>query len=468
MPNSIGPTGLTVATQAELVAQYTTAFQTIYGTDIDLDSDTPDGQLINLFIQSVLDLEDLLVQINNMFDPDNAIGVILDQRVAINGIQRQEGTFSVTNVELVVTQSLNLNGIDQSLLPAYTVADNAGNQWQLQATQTGLTPGVYTFAFQAVDPGLVQSLPNTITIQVTIVLGISGINNPSTQTTIGVNEETDAALKIRRQKSVSLSSQGYLSGLLAALDNISGVTSAFVYENDTASTDVNGIPSHSIWVITAGTGAPADIAQAIYTKRNAGCGMFGAQSYAITQVDGSVFLVFWDDVVSQNLYIQFTATSINGVNPPNIAGILSGLPSIFKPAVNAEVNINGLGTAVQAIDPNTLVTNAGFSLSSSGPFTNTLSPSTKNRQFNVVQANIIITPMLLNPAISQVTNLLSQQFTALGGFGTPVFSILINNSGGSINSASGLYVAGSTTGVTDTVKVVDTLGNLATATVAVV
>lgn len=361
MPNIIDADGLQTATQAELLEQFTDDLKAIYGDDINLDADTPDGQWVNIMIQAVLDLQDLLTQIYNGFDPDNAIGVVLDQRVSINGIQRQAGTFSVTPIELTLSQSVNLYGLDQDDQPVFTVSDNAGNEWQLQTTQLGAGPGVFSYNFQSAVPGAVLTTPNTITVPVTIVLGVTSINNPTAQTSVGLNEESDAALRIRRLQSVSLASQGYLAGLLAALRNINGVTSAFIYENNTDATDSDGIPSHSIWVIVAGTAADEDIANAIYTKRNAGCGMYGSVSYAITQVDGTVFTVYWDVVEIQNLFIFYTATSIDGVNDPNIAGEREGLVTGFVPGVNEEVNITALGTAVQVIDPNTLVTNAGFS-----------------------------------------------------------------------------------------------------------
>ncbi len=365
MPNSIGPTGLEVATRAEIIAAYTTAFQTIYGADINLDQDSPDGQMIGIFTQSILDLEDLLVQIYNMFDPDNAVGVVLDQRVAINGIQRQAGTFTITPITIVTSQACNLYGLDQAEdpnpQPVYTVQDNAGNKWLLQTTQLIGAPGTYVASFRAELPGANLTIPNTIDIPVTIVLGVTSVNNPTLYTTLGMNEESDAALKVRRQKSVSLASQGYLAGLLAALENISGMASAFVYENNTSATDGDGVPGHSIWVIVSGTASDAEIANAIYTKRNAGCGMKGSTTYAVTQVDGSPFIVRWDVVLFENLFIVFTATSIDGVNVPNIQAIRPALVNSFVPGVNQEVNINALATQVQAVDPNTLVTNAGFS-----------------------------------------------------------------------------------------------------------
>lgn len=559
MPNQIDANGLQVATRAELVAQFTTDFQTIYGADIDLSSNSPDGQMMNIFIQAMLDLEDLLVQIYNMFDPDNAIGVILDQRVAINGIQRQAGTFTVQNITVVTSQALNIYGADQAVQPVFTVSDSAGNQYELITTQFIAAAGSYVCAFQAVNPGAVQSAINTITIPVTIVLGVSSVNNPTTYTSLGINEESDAVLKIRRQKSVSLASQGYLAGLLAALENISGVTSAFVYENVSDTPDGDGVPGHSIWVIVGGSAAAADIAEAIYAKRNAGCGMFGSESYTITQVDGSPFIVTWDMVVSQNLFIAFTATSIDGVNPPNLAAIRAQLPTIFLPEVFQEQNINAVATAVQQIDDNCLVTNAGLStallqiatlsgvaasgqfkvryngndsafinwndaigtiqtkvqavtglsgalvtgsiasqtlnfnlaaltsaaslltivsntLQTSAPaaitfsfnegYANTLTPTTKNRQFALAAAQIVMLPMILSPVTATVPNGNTQQFTGLGGYGAYIYSISVNNSGGSINSSSGLYTAGATP-ATDTVLVTDAFGNTATATVTV-
>lgn len=362
MPNSLSSTGLTTATRQELLANFTANLQAIYGTDIDLDADTPDGQWINILIQSILDLQDLLVQVYNSLDPDNAIGVVLDQRVAINGIQRQGGTFTVTNVTITTSQSVNLYGLDQDAQAVYTVADNAGNQWQLQTTILGTGVGPSILAFQSATPGAVLTIPNTITIPVSIILGVTSINNPTTYTTLGINEESDADLRIRRQKSIALPSQGYFQGLLAGLLNLTGMTFAFIEENVTNATNADGVPAHSIWVIVAGTATDEDIATTIYTYRNAGCGMYGGTSFPIVQLDGSTFLVYWDTVVPVPLYTEFTVASLDGTNVPDIAAIRSGLVTSFVPEVAAQVNSNQVGTLVQAIDSNTLVSGVGFSI----------------------------------------------------------------------------------------------------------
>lgn len=409
MPNILDASGLTTFTQAELLANFTSNLQSIYGSDIDLSSNTPDGQWINIIIQSILDLQELLTQIYNSFDPDNAVGTQLDQRCAINGIQRQAGTYSTTDITIVLVQgSVYLYGLDQTGLDVYTVSDNTGNQWFLEETQSNVGPSTIVASFRAVTPGANITIPNTINIPVTVVLGVSSVNNPTGQSIIGLNEESDGSLRIRRQISVSISSQGYLQGLLAALENINGIDSAFVYENIGSTTDGNGVPGHSIWVIVDGIpivnpttawssttiyqygdivsagsinyiswqddnlnnavtntlywGIYSPVPQTIYAKRNAGCGMFGDVDYNITQIDGTQFIVSYDNVEEQNLYISFTATSIDGINQPNISGIIIGLVENYKFSVAEEININQMATSVQQTDPNCLITNAGLGL----------------------------------------------------------------------------------------------------------
>lgn len=392
MANQITANGLETDTKAAIVAALVSSLQGIYGADINTDSDTPDGQMIGIFAQAVVDNLGLLTQIYNTFDPDLAIGRTLDQRCAINGIQRLGGTFTLTNITIVTDRALNLAGLDGDIDNpdgvGYTVADNAGNKYILAASQTVSGAGSHVYAFRAQNSGAVQTTPNTITVPVTIVLGVASVNNPTVLTTLGIDEETDAQLRIRRQKSVSLSSQGYLAGLLAALLNINGVTSAFVYENVTGSTDGDSIPSHSIWVIVQG-GADADIAAAIYSKRNAGAGMKGSVLHTITQVDGTPFVIAFDRTSTEDLYMTFDVESINGVDEPDTAYIAAQIVLKLAPGINEGVNINEIATIVQEIDPNCLVTNCLVGLIGDVTHT-TLMPSAKNKQFAVSAPHITI------------------------------------------------------------------------------
>ena len=76
--------------------------------------------------------------------------------------------------------------------------------------------------------------------------------------------------------------------------------------------------------------------------------------------------------------------------------------------------------------------------------------------------------LAVNPSAPTVPPRGAQLFTTTGGSGTGVtYALTTNHSGGTIDSATGNYVAGSTGGVTDVVTATDSLGNTATATVTV-
>lgn len=467
MPNVINANGLTVNTQEEDVAKLTAAYRSIYGNDINLDSGSPDAQMMMIYIQMNQDKLDLIKNVNASFDPDQATGRILDVRVAINGIQRQAGTYTITPVTITTTQAVVLYGLDdQATQDVFTVQDESGYQWQLMETVNLPISGTHVLNFRASTPGANYTLPGTIKFPVTIVLGVATINNPTTYTTLGINEESDAKLKIRRQKSVSLASQGYLAGLYAALRNINGIE-VQIYENKDDIPNGDGQPGHSIWVIVSGTADPADIANAIYKKRNGGCNMFGDESYTIIQLDGSPFVVNWDMATTEDLFIEFEVTSLDGLVQPNIEGIRNQLPTLLSAGVYEKININDIATLVQQIDPNALVTNCGLGLTDTGPFYSSILPSSKKSQFLISSANVIITPMQIRPTAITIETEDTRQFLAFGGFGTYTWTLEQNDSGGTI-SPIGFYESGPVGAVTDIVKATDEHGNSVTATIQVI
>jgi uncharacterized phage protein gp47/JayE len=311
MPNSFDGNGLQTLTQNEIVADLTQKFQDIYGEDINVESNSPDGQLINIFAQMLEDYYELLSQVYTSFDPDQAIGTVLDQRCAINGVQRKAGTYTYVNIDVVTDRSVTLAGLDTNAVEdAYTISDSEGNQFALAVT-SDLLAGTSSLRFRAVNIGNVEVLPNTITTPVTIILGVLSVNNPSGAAEQGIDEETDAELRERRKRSVSIANQGYTDGLQAALENLPDVTKAAVWQNRGSSTDADGIPGHSIWVIVKG-GSDAEIGQVMNYKVAAGVGMKGTQSVNVTQSDGSVATYYFDRPSAETLYVKLDITPLDG------------------------------------------------------------------------------------------------------------------------------------------------------------
>lgn len=328
--NSLTANGLTLVTQATWLAFFTAVFQGLYGSDVILTQDTPDGQLINIVIQAILDNQDLTQQVYSSFDPTQAIGTTLDQRLGLVGIKRLGGTFSQVGVTINTSQAITLFGLNQTAQPVYTLSDSSGNSWQLLNTITTAQGTNLGVIFQASLPGPINTTVNSITTQVSSVTGVASVTNPQVPFLIGTSEETDAAAKLR----LSQSRQAYFTTLYTALGNISGVTSINIEENDTKTnnplipdtgTASDGDNSNSIWVIIGGSPDPSSIANAIYQNRTAGAGMVGSTSFTVTRPDGSTFVVYWDQVQLSDLYVEMWLQSINGITPPAVANIQNQL-----------------------------------------------------------------------------------------------------------------------------------------------
>lgn len=313
MSDVLDSNGLALKKLSDIVAELESGMKTIFGDDINVDSDSPDGQMINLFAQAATDLREVIQDVYTSFDPDQAQGTVLDQRVVINGIKRSGGTYTVTPVNITVDRNVSLVGLDGATTPpanCYTVKDDAGNQFYLVASTT-LASGTHSLSFRAANIGAVTVTLNTITTAVTAIAGVTAINNTSSVTTQGVDEESDAALRTRRKRSTSISSSGYTDSIEAAVLALSGVTACICTENVTGSVDANGTPAHSIWVIVEG-GTDADIAAAIYAKRSAGCGMRGDVTISVIRTNGRTIDISFDRPGTENLYIRFNIILTTG------------------------------------------------------------------------------------------------------------------------------------------------------------
>lgn len=307
MPDQLTADGLEVKTRQEIVNDLSDAFREIYGADINLDQNSPDGQIIGILAQLGVDLRELAVQINNGFDPDRALGRVLDERVVINNIERVGATFTTIDINITVDRTVTLAGLDDKFNDidgtGFTVQDDSGNQFILVDTET-ITAGTHSLTFRARDIGQVETTIGTITNPVTIVLGVTAINNPVAPTNIGQNEETDAQLRVRRQRSVAQSANGYLNGLLGLVLSLDGVTDAQIYENYTNTTDSDGIPPHCIWLIVEG-GSNQDIGNTIYERKSYGCDMKGEVEVNITTPSNALFVAKFDRPTPENLYVRF-------------------------------------------------------------------------------------------------------------------------------------------------------------------
>lgn len=324
----IDNTGLHVPEYADIKTTLESAWRGIYGSDIYLEPDSQDGQLIAVFALALLDTYQAMEQVYQGFSPSTASGETLSRVVKINGIRRQAGSYSTADVTITGTAGTTITG--------GIVADVAGQKWDLPATVVIPSSGQIVVTATAQDEGEITAQAGQITKIMTPTRGWQTVTNAAAAT-VGAATETDAALRLRQAYSVALPSSTILEGTLGAVLSVDGVSKATIYENDTNTADANGIPAHSISVVAQG-GSATDIAKAIWLKKTPGCGTYGTTSEVITDSNGITTVI--------NFYRPTVTAVAVTVNITPEAGYLAATGEVIKAAVAQYINALTIGADV--------------------------------------------------------------------------------------------------------------------------
>lgn len=309
--NYFSQTGLVTQSLEEIITEITGKYQEIYGNDINIDQNTPDGQMINLLAQMKKDILDLLVQYNSNIDVDQVQGIAQQILYKLNGLEIKSYTYSYVNVKVTTSGPTNLQGLDNNIDNSdgtgYTIQDTNGNRWILANSVINLN-GTDEFPFRAAELGGIQCLPNTVTLPETIVSGVVSVTNPAANYITGDTGESDAEYRQRRNKTVALPSQGFDESIEAQLLNLDTFTQVKVYDNR-KSVEVNGIPAHTIWVIVEG-GQNSEIGNIIYANIPPGIPMKGSIEVLVSKSNGELTPVYFDRGTAQTLYVKITIKNL--------------------------------------------------------------------------------------------------------------------------------------------------------------
>lgn len=311
--NYIGVNGIVTQSLDEIIADLTTKFKNIYGTNINIDQNSPDGQFINLLAQEKKDILDLCVQFYNNLDTERVVGIPQQILYKLNGLIIKAYTYSYVYVNVTNTAPVNLQGLDNDIENpdgvGYTIADSNGNRWILAESQS-LAAGTHLLNFRAAELGSVTALPNTITVMETILAGVSGVNNPGNNYITGATGESDSEFRIRRNQSVTMPSQGFDDSVEAQLLSLNNVTQARVYDNRESTTQ-NGIPANTVWIIVEG-GNSDEIGQVIYNNIPPGIPMKGDTEVQVLRPNGKYETINYDVPTAIDLYIKMDIQVLSG------------------------------------------------------------------------------------------------------------------------------------------------------------
>jgi len=117
------PEGLSIETFEEIFNEAADRYRAIYGQDINIDQNAPDGQRLAISTKAAADVQEVVQQIYNALDVNLSAGVFLDIISKIAGLTRRPATRSFVEVDIVTNADITLTA-------PYIVEDENGQRWQ--------------------------------------------------------------------------------------------------------------------------------------------------------------------------------------------------------------------------------------------------------------------------------------------------------------------------------------------------
>ena len=151
--------------------------------------------------------------------------------------------------------------------------------------------------------------------------------------------ETDASCRARIRHSLSGRSMGTADALLSAVKNVPVVKDAKLYINESDSTDANGIPAHSVAVVTRGGGTAA-LAQAIYDKKAPGIGTYGSVTGTAVDAEGNAHPIHFSRFEESEVFVYLFITVLEGGNQDTIRNTVIPAVSDYIDRLGIAVPLN--------------------------------------------------------------------------------------------------------------------------------
>ena len=311
--SGLGSTGWVPKTVNELRQEAEETIRTALGDDVDVSAESVFGPLIAALATKLGELWELVGSVYNARVPAGASGAALEALCELApGIERRAATKGT------VTLSVTLNaGVTLPTGSRASVSGEPSNAWVTTEDVTNSTgsPATVSVAAEALDAGRTPANAGTITAIATPVTGWTAVTNAA-DATPGLEIETDAELRLRREQRLQRAGSSPLEAIAAQVAEVDGVTQAIAWENATDYTDAFGRPPHSVEVMVLG-GLAADIGRAIWAAKAAGIQTYGTESVVTFADDrGVTRSVYFSRPTSLSAY----ATLLIITDPATYAG----------------------------------------------------------------------------------------------------------------------------------------------------
>lgn len=347
-------TGFVPKTYEDVLADIQADLRSSFGESIDLTPQSAFGQIAGIFAERVSEAWDAAQSVYSAFVPDSATGAALDNLAAITGTLRLAATKSTATLACTGTPGTALTAgrqasvdvtlkrfetLDAAVIlaatawantTAYVAGDVRTNASRIYVctiagtsagsggpttTASAITDGTVTWRYvgegtgyvavaaECTETGPVAGLAYTIETIETPVSGWSSVTNRA-DAVEGTDEETDAALRLRREEDLQASGGGAVEQIREAVAAVADVTEVTVYENTTDAT-VDSIPPHAVEALVLG-GTDAAVAAAIFASVAAGIGTYGGVTETVTDSMGNSHDVSFSRPTAVPIYFVVT------------------------------------------------------------------------------------------------------------------------------------------------------------------
>lgn len=257
---------------------------------------------------------------------------------------------------------ITVTGTSGSTIPAgFLVATNGGLQYTVVDAITLSESGTGLALIRAVETGPEY---NTAAGTVRVIVNPSSVNGVESITNKaeisgGRIKETDAEFRARYNKSVDYAGGVNADAVRAALMNdVEGVSSAYVYENDTDESDtIYNLPPHSLEAVVYG-GLDEEIAKAIYSRKAGGIQTVGNKAVNVLTASGQQLEVRFSRPTTKKIYVKVTELQtgegfpgedkvrqalIDYIGGTTVGGLETGMDVIY-------IKIPGILTAIPGVE----------------------------------------------------------------------------------------------------------------------
>lgn len=293
----------------------------------DYDRDTFEGQITTIMAEQLGKQSEADQAVYDARSVSNATGLQLANLALIVGVTRNEATYG--------TVTLTVTGSEGTVLTTGKIVQGGGDdgkaRWVLTEDVTIPAGGSTTVTAQAESKGVVVATAGEITTIVTPVDGWTAVTNAA-DADPGQARETDAELRVRRQRSLQAAGAGNNAAILAALLALDFITGAVVIDNKTeaaVTSDGITIAAYAVACVVAPSTITAaqkqSVVEAIYNKLGSGTATSGSSSGTVTKRDGRSETINYTIASDSNVTVAFTLALEPGYVVADVSSALQAL-----------------------------------------------------------------------------------------------------------------------------------------------